>query len=468
MSANASRLSLESEFAMLTLKNNSNEILAALFGVTFLFVIMLGMEDPRFIILTAILPIAAVYFFKNTFILCLMFIIFSFFRIHEAYIVLEPFKIPSMLAMSTLTFLAWKIGVDRSIQPYWRKELNAFFIFFCIVTLGCLMATNREQAFNYWNATYVKIAVMVVAIAWLARTPKDFAISSIMFVGAGITIGLVAISNKLNGIGLVEGTRVTIARDIKSVLGDPNDLALVLLFPLSFAMSMVVVRTSRFTTMLGIAGSGIILWAILATQSRGGLLGFLAVSGVMGSRVIKSKTVLITLGVLAMLVLLAAAGISKRSSGGAGESGIDESSMGRIHAWTAALGMAKAKPITGVGLDNFVINYFAYTPHWDGKNHAVHSTWFGVLAETGLPGLISFFFMLFVLCRSIYLADKKLNELKAPATVRATSLALIAGIVGFCTSASFLTQGFSWPFYILLALTIAVGKYADDFEQNQA
>jgi putative inorganic carbon (hco3(-)) transporter len=259
---------------------------------------------------------------------------------------------------------------------------------------------------------------------------------------------------------------VTIARDIRSVLGDPNDLSLVLLFPLSFAISMMVVKTTRFSFYLGAVGSTVILWAIICTQSRGGLLGFLAVSGIIGSRVIKSKVVLGLIGGFAMLVLLAAAGISKRASGGAGESGIDESSMGRIYAWHAAINMANARPLTGMGLDNFVVNYFAFSPHWDGLNHAVHSTWFGVLGETGYPGIIAFLFMMGVISKSIYKTDKKLNILKAPAAVRASSLALLAGLVGFCTSASFLTQGFTWPLYILLALTVALGKYADDFEKN--
>jgi putative inorganic carbon (hco3(-)) transporter len=417
-------------------------------------------DYPELLLLFALLPLLMVLFYRKPFILCLLFIIFSFFRIHEAYMSLEPLRIPSLLAASSLGILAWKIFLERAIKPYWRVEFNSFFAFFILVTLGCLTAASREMAFAYWNGTYVKIAIMVVAIAWLARKPEDFAMASKMFVLAGIAIGYVAIYNKINEIGLVEGTRVTIARDIKSVLGDPNDLSLVLLFPLSFAMTMLVIKTNFLNRLLGFVGSGVIFWAIICTQSRGGLLGFLTVSGIIGSRVIKSKTVLLTIGAIAAVMLLALAGISKRSSGGAGEDGIDESSMGRIYAWQAATNMANTKPLTGVGLDNFVVNYFAYSPHWDGKNHAVHSTWFGVFGETGYPGLIAFLVMTVTIARSIYKTDKKLNALNAPMATRSSSLALLAGFAGFCVSATFLTQGFTWPIYILLALTIALGKYA--------
>lgn len=47
--------------------------------------------------------------------------------------------------------------------------------------------------------------------------------------------------------------------------------------------------------------------------------------------------------------------------------------MGRLYAWDAAFGMAIDNPMTGVGIDNFYSNYYYYSQHWDGLNHAVHS-----------------------------------------------------------------------------------------------
>ena len=272
--------------------------------------------------------------------------------------------------------------------------------------------------------------------------------------------------NKANGIGLVEGTRVTIGRDIQSVLGDPNDLSLVLLFPLSFAISLFVRRTGWLSALLGLIGAGMIIAAIIATQSRGGLLGLMTVSGIIGSRVIKSKAVLGSIGGLAAIVLFAAAGISGRSSGGAGEEGIDESSMGRIYAWGAAWNMALTHPLYGVGLDNFVPNYYAYSSHWDGHNHAVHSTWFGVLGETGFPGLITFVVMVISIAYSAFKSVQKLDVPSSPPAVRGMSVAILGGIGGFCVSGTFLTQGFTWPIYVLVALATAVSQFAESEEAN--
>ncbi|MDG9672233.1 O-antigen ligase family protein [Hahella sp. CR1] len=414
--------------------------------------------------------LAAVGVFRAPFLVCLGFILFSFFRLHEAFPVLGPFRIPQLLALASLAVLSWRLFVSRAIEVYWSRELTLFAFFFALTACGVMLATNRGAAMGAFTGTYVKIAIMVLAIAWLTRTPRDFAVAAWAFIGAGVAIALVAISNKLNGIGLVEGARVTIGRDIGSMIGDPNDLALVLTFPLSFAASMVLTRgQTRWPTLLGLLAYGVIVWAILCTQSRGGLLGITAVTGVLVWRRVQNKMLVMMLGGMALTVLVAAAGISDRASGGAAEDGIDESAMGRIYAWQAAFNMALAHPFTGVGIDNFYSNYYFYSPHWDGKNHAVHSTWFQVLAETGFVG-ISFFIVLLVgMFRKIFSLLRRLSYSPTPdRTQLMMTNSLLSGLTGFCVSGTFLTQGFIWPLYILLALTVAAGRAAERTPQCDA
>ena len=211
---------------------------------------------------------------------------------------------------------------------------------------------------------------------------------------------------------------------------------------------------------LGIIGAPLLFSAVMATQSRGGLLGIMAVFAVFGYRRVKSKVLFFSMGGIGALVLLALAGIDDRASGGASEEGIDESAMGRIYAWQAAWGMALARPLTGVGLDNFYHNYYFYSPHWDGKNHAVHSTWFGVMAETGFLGLAVFITLIVLLLKS---ASRSLQRIEAVTTpepgVHAASQAVLAGLIATLVSGTFLTQGFTWPLYILTALVVAVGHW---------
>lgn len=412
-------------------------------------------------------PFAVRFCMHNPFLLCLGFVAFSFFRLHEVFPVLLPLRIPQLLAIPTLGVIAWHALGSKALKPFLSRELIWFGAFFVLVTIGVPFATDRPTALAYWTATYVKIGIMTLAIAWLVRKPGDFRLFMRVMVLAGLAVASVALSNKAQGIGLVEGTRVTIGRDIGSVLGDPNDLSLVLLFPLSFAVAMVVSPSGRIDRVLGVIGGCAIIAAVIATQSRGGLLGMVGVFGVIGWRMVKNKMLLITAGVIGLMVLFAVAGISSRASGGAHEEGIDESAMGRIYAWEAAIRMATGRPLTGVGLDNFVPNYFFYSDHWDGMNHAVHSTWFGVLAETGFPGIIAFLTMIVVTGRSLLHALRLIENDSAPMAVRASALGLISGVAGFLASATFLTQGFTWPIYVLVALSASLSRYAKRNAETQ-
>ena len=306
---------------------------------------------------------------------------------------------------------------------------------------------------------------MTFVIAWMMRKESHFITASRLYIFAGACVGLMAIYNKLNGIGLVEGTRVTIGRDIGSLLGDPNDLALVLLYPMSFAIATFLEKSlSTFERLFSFSTFCILFYALLATQSRGGLLGFLAVSSLFAYNRVRSKVLLISGGAIALSILFIVAGISERSSGGAAEEGIDESAMGRIYAWEAAWNMALDNPVFGVGISNFYYNYFYYSSHWDGQNHAVHSTWFGVLAESGFVGL-SLFVSLIVstLIMSLKML-KTLNNDKHSPGIRVALNAAPAGIIGFIISGTFLTQGFIWPVYLQVALVIALKRYLDSIK----
>lgn len=424
------------------------------------------LPNPAVLIGLGLVPLVGIVAFRNPFLLCLAFILFSFFRLHEAFPWMNPLRIPQMLAIGTLVVLGTHL-VFKRIEIAWTRELKLFSIFFGLITVGVLAATGRDLAISYWTDTFVKIGIMVFAIASLARRPQDFSLASRSIVMAGMAVSYVAIYNSINQIGLVEGTRVTIGRTMGSVLGDPNDLSLVLAFPMSFAAALALTpKTGFFGRALGLVGIVVIAMAVMDTQSRGGLLGMLAVFAVFGMQKIKSKALLITIAVVGVLGLFAAAGIGGRQSGGAAEQGmVDESAEGRLHAWEAAISMAVHRPLTGVGLNNYVANYYYYSDWWEGFAKAVHSTWFSVLAE---GGFLSFGVFITLIVRMTQLALRSTRALSPEVMGEAYDPAsygmaqsVLAGIAGFVVSGTFLTQGFTWPVYVLLALSVAVGLYAD-------
>ena len=413
----------------------------------------------------AVIPLGLMFILRKPFVVCLTFIMFSFFRLHEVFPQLDPIKIPLLTALGSYFVLAWHIILTQKVQVYWRHEHTIFARFFGWVVLGIAFSSYPPVAFGSFTSVYVKIGIMVLAISWLMTEHWHFKLAHLLIICSGLAVGGVTLYNNANGIGMVEETRVTIPG---TSLGDPNDLSLVLSFPMSYAVALATTKnTGKFRTLIGLVGIVVFVSSIIATQSRGGLLATVAVFGIFGLRIIKSKLLLISIGSFGLLILVAAAGISDRKSGGAAEDGVDESAMGRIHAWEAAFNMGIRNPLTGVGLSLFLDNYWNYATHSraEGKAHVTHSTWFQVLAEAGFVGLGLFGFMIFTIFMSIHSSLKRLDRNKGSPEydphMTAIAVGTYAGLAGFCVSGTFLSQGFLWPVYIITSISIAIANYMD-------
>ena len=245
------------------------------------------------------------------------------------------------------------------------------------------------------------------------------------------------------------------------MLGDPNVLALVLLFPMAFAAATVAYDRSRLVKGATFVALLLILYGIILTQSRGGLIGVLAVGSVFGMRFVRSKVLLMTIGTIGAVSLYSAMGIAGRLIGGSGETGVDESTMDRFHTWATAFNMVRARPITGIGVNNFSDSYYFFTDYFEGHSLVAHSTWLGTLAETGVPGFCVFVTMVVFCWLSIVRAIRVARQLDLGRDIDAAGIGLFAGLVGFCASGTFLSQGFGWPIYILVALGVGFSRMVD-------
>lgn len=391
--------------------------------------------------------------FTNPYVFCLIFFSFSIFRLHEIIPILYPLRIPWISAVLGIISLSVNTQLGR-IKLYWRKEMSWFLAFFILVSTGVPLAFDASSAYDYWSNIYIKIIIGFFMLVWTIRSDKAYKWLVSIIVLCGVILSLQTLYNKVNGLALVELTRASVGAVPKSVVGDPNDLAMTLLFSFSFACSLFA-GTSRslLLKVLGLICSAIIIAAIIATQSRGGLSGLVVVIAYFFTHRMKSKTMV--LGLAAIIALLSYLVISSGFTRNPGETdqGLDESAMGRIHAWQAAVNMAVHHPIFGVGINQFIDNYYNYVIVWERQVHAVHSSWFGVLAETGFPGLALFICCIYFILR---LAYANINQHSHNTVQNLVAQGLFSGLISFCVASTFLTQGFTWPVYAFSALTIAL------------
>jgi probable O-glycosylation ligase (exosortase A-associated) len=416
------------------------------------------LPSPELPFLLALGAVAAVLSIKRPILAVLLFLCVSVFRIHEAYPVLYGFRLPLLFAILTVAALVYHVLFTRSVAASWPFQLRALAIFFLIVTLGNSFANFSSLAWDYWSSVFCKIALMTLAIAWLLREMRDFELVIKIIACSGVLLAVVAIQTKATGVGLVETTRITIGRELNSILGDPNELALILLLPLSFSLALIAYPTKVLDRTFAFLAAPLILLAIIFTQSRGGLLGMLAVFLVFALRLKSSLMIAVGLLLLA-LGLYQAMDISGRTSV-SGLGGLDASVLERFRAWRGAIDMVLDRPLTGVGLANFPTSLPNYRA---GAELAAHSSWLGVLGETGIPGFIAFVAMIASTIRSVLRSRRTIeSEQGAPRVMRAFSTALLASIAGFCAAGTFLSLSFSWTLYTMVGLSAALAGYVSN------
>ena len=234
------------------------------------------------------------------------------------------------------------------------------------------------------------------------------------------------------------------------VLGDRNELALafVMTLPICFYLLGEYGAQSRLVR-FGLLGlMGLLVAAIVGTQSRG---GFIALLGLGGYMFIKSDRKIL----LAVLIAVIVGGMSYLISdewssrmNTINEAGEDASFMGRVVAWKLSFIMAMQHPFFGGGfktLEYFPMwkalsqEFFSYSFFYTGealpdehKGRAAHSVYFQVLGEHGFVGLglyLAFLVKVFTTAGKVARAARKHVETKYIATV-ATMLQL--SVFSFC------------------------------------
>ncbi len=365
-----------------------------------------------------------------------------------------------------------------------RKHFDApqypvLLMFFCVLLLS--------HVFNGWIGGAIeqigKFAPVVLAFVVFAngldRRSRVLTIMAV-FAACAAVLAVHGIEQQQTGIGwtgveLSQGTRIQYV----GIFNDPNDLGLLFVS----CIPMAAYLSSRgglmgLRRLFWLAVTGVLVYGVYLTDSRGALLALLAVMGVY---IWQRKGVLVAgaLGAMAVGVLLA---LPSRFSEIDAE---EESAQGRIESWYEGLQMFQGHPLFGVGPDQ----YTDYNPL------TAHNSFVLILAETGIIGytlwlafVIYCFRMMWVGSRpraavawddaDAGILDEAVADDGRDADVdahaeaidfdaldaridegRAIAMTLLLSLIGFFTAAFFLSRSYVIILYLLAAVVVA--HYAD-------
>jgi probable O-glycosylation ligase (exosortase A-associated) len=363
--------------------------------------------------------------------------------------------------LSLLIYLFLIASSFTAIQRFrltWQTGLVLLFLVQSIVSV--VFAEHQDISFTYW-IEFLKVIGILLFMTFLVSDEKKFRLTLIVI---GYSLGFEAAKQGWAQLILNPGAT---NNNPHPFLGDNNGVAqgMFMLIPLFVALAATTKNVwEKRLHQIFIVG---LVYRGISTYSRGGFIaaGVLALIMIWRSPRKIRATVAVALLAIAVLSVMPDQFFQRMNTISASDEDRDSSAAGRIHYWQVAQRMAQAKPATGVGFNGFRDSYddYEFEKGW-GSERAVHSTWFGVLAELGYPGLVLFVVILVVALNS----TRKIRQVAVRAGSRgiaAYATALQTSLVVFAVGGTFLNSQYNEMYWHLIGLTIALARIQSESVQ---
>ena len=344
--------------------------------------------------------------------------------------------------------------------------------------------------FSFWpggsveviTGLYVKVLLIVVLMVNSINSARRLQRFSWLIVLASTYLAGRAVVDYLRGINLVENGRV--AGSVHGMFGNPNDLALnmVAFLPLAVLFALRPPRRQRtprtrrergsMLPWVAAAAAMLMVLTVVFTKSRSGALGMLAMGVVLvyyGRQIRPALLPMALVGAILAVPLLPSSFWQRMTSivePAADDTGSREA---RRTVMREAAEVFLERPFTGIGPGQFK-NY--NPPGREERWREAHNVWLQVASETGLPGLLTFAFLVAAAFRGALWSRRRLARLRpAPDALgplerrdapilRLHAAALIASLAGWLVCAFFASVAYNWTFYYLLGLSIVTRELA--------
>lgn len=354
-------------------------------------------------------------------------------------------------------FLVIRTLVSGSMRLTWRSAL--LLLFLTLTFVSTYASLHSDYSWPHWQA-FAKTIIVSFLLTVIIKTESDLRL--ILFV---IALSLGYEAGKQGWAQLIFNPG---DQNINSIpfLGDNNLVAvgMAMLIPLVTALA----NTSRVWQKRALQFLNIgIIYRAVSTYSRGGFLALAAVAGLSFWRSERKARALVTAAIVAVLVLptLPPRFWDRMATitAAADEDERDDSQSGRLYFWEVAITMANDRPWLGLGHSVYEPAYDDYdtTEGRYGTRRAVHSAWFGVLAEIGYLGLALFVIIAVSSLRACSRVRRMAQRGETSAALEHYATGLQSALVAFMVGGSFVSFHYSEMLWHFFALTIALEQVGE-------
>jgi O-antigen ligase len=329
--------------------------------------------------------------------------------------------------------------------------------------------------FAYWRGGAYDTVVNkfskgpIVALLIALAVTKVFELRKLLFIQAG-TIALITVASLI--VRHTEDGRLMGIQ--KGILENPNDLAINIAINLPLCLAFMYAARGGFRKVLWAFGIVCMLYAVVATYSRSGMIATLITSficlwefGVKGRRI----SLLLTAGIIGVVsigvILLTPKYLGRMESlfhtvpteYGTLESRAEGSVQARSELLRESVSLMLHHPIFGVGPGNFPV----VTEEW----RVAHNTYTELGAEGGLPALVLFVLLLGMSLRKIRRVQA-LPGYEREESIRLWTSALWAAMAAYIAGAAFASTEYNLFPYFMVGYICALYRIAAVPEHEEA
>jgi len=354
------------------------------------------------------------------------------------------------MPFAMITALVTLVGLLMSREPKkipWTRESVVMLLFIVWVFATTVHALYPDFAWAKMNQFW-KILLMVYVTMILMQSKER--IDLLVWVIA-LSIGFYGVKGGI--FTIVHGGIYHVRGPEGSFIGGDNEMGLALIMTIPLLRYLQL--TSRTFWMRAGLTAAMLLSAVatVGSQSRGALLGLVAMGGFLW---LKSRNKIFTalvgaIAVALVVMVMPQQWYDRMSTISDYES--DSSAMGRINAWKMAFNMARDRPLGG-GFDCFHEYTFAlYAPNPE-DIHDSHSIYFEVLGDHGFIGLAIFLTLGLMTWRTASWIVARAKRDREKRWLADLASMIQVSLVGYASAGAFLGLAYFDYYYTLIAIVV--------------
>jgi O-antigen ligase len=324
-----------------------------------------------------------------------------------------------------------------------------FLVGWSLITIP--IAKDPAMAWHLFSESFVKVAIIFVVMVNTLRSSAR--LKGLMWLGIaiGVMLSYQAIDYYDRGIFKTEGYRVSV--DFGGMFGNPNDMSLHLVMFIPIAIALGFATRSLWLRLLCFGCAGLMVFAAMVTQSRGGFLGLLTMGAVLVWKLGEKKRVqvIIISAVISLLVILVAPGNYAMRMLSIFVPSLDPvgSADARRDLLERSIVVALRNPL-GIGLGNSPIIGF--------HNQQTHNAYTQVATELGWIALVVYLILITSPLKKLGAMIRQLSARGKFSWSYYVAIGLQASLAGYIVTSFFGSVAYNWYLYFPVAYAVCLRR----------